>query len=86
MTTPTNLTPTLNEWMNTPGTESRTVLLRVSETTPPSAEALSEHCVVVSYGDAVVVVDTTRQGLQELLAMGNVRSASEPRRFTLSTR
>lgn len=80
-----NTSPRLVEWLEDHNNTmtSRTVLLRVSVTAPPRKQDLSKHCVVVSYDDAVVVVETTRQGLKELLAMDGVIGASEPvqRRF-----
>ena len=75
-----NTSPRLIEWLEDHNSTvtSRTVLLRVSVTAPPSKQDLSKHCVVVSYDDAVVVIETTKVGLRELLNMDRVIGASEP--------
>jgi hypothetical protein len=68
----------IDEWMNEEGSDSKSVLLSVSFTDPPSEKVLSEHAVVISYGEGVVVVDATRKGLRDLLRVQGVLRAAWP--------
>lgn len=69
----------IGDWLAGEGADSKSVLLRVSFINPPSEKDLSEHAVVISYGEGTVVVEATRTGLRELLKVRGVLSASTPR-------
>jgi hypothetical protein len=75
----------LQNWLNESNQVSRSILLRLSSTNPPDAATISRHAVVVSYGDAVCVVETTQRGLSDLLKVNGVLGAEAPkRRFAVS--
>lgn len=74
----------LADWLNGQGPNSRTLVLRVSVTNPPTKEALERHASVISYGDAVVIVEATRDGYRELTGMAGVLGASTPKPFRLA--
>ncbi len=74
----------LADWLNGQGPNSQTLVLRVSVTNPPTKEALERHASVISYGDAVVIVEATREGYKELTGMAGVLDASTPKPFRLA--
>lgn len=71
----------LADWLNGEGPNSRTLVLRVSITNPPTREAMEKYASVISYGDAVVIVEATRDGYQKLIEMDGVHSADTPKRL-----
>lgn len=65
----------VEDWLSLNTDETRTVLVRVKSHKPPTEQELSKYSTVYSYGDGVVCLNTSREGLRDILRLDGVLSA-----------